>query len=151
MLLLTHAAEKKDTLKEMSLINKQFSVNQSIQNTHQLLQNGATELIIQSPDLCPGGQLCQDPPCKVTDSHLQLGVLQETEDVLQQVLIHQVTLELLHLCYIVLNRTKHMYTLLLQNQLQANQNSTYSQDKKKKHINCRGLHIFDKTMVLIIY
>lgn len=62
------------------------------QRTYQLLQYGAEELVAQGPGFWSGGKLGQDPPCKVTDPHLHVGVLQQAQDVLQQVLIQQVWL-----------------------------------------------------------
>lgn len=64
----------------------------SLQNTHQLLQYSAAELVPQGPGLRSGSEVCQNPPCKVTDPNLNLEVLQQAEDVLQQILIHQVCL-----------------------------------------------------------
>lgn len=74
--------------------------------THQLFQNGAEELIIQGPGLWSGGKLGQNPPCKVTDPHLHLGVLQQAQDVFKQVLIQQVRLQLFNLCYVVLQHSE---------------------------------------------
>ena len=61
-------------------------------HTHQLLPYGAEQLVTQGPGLRPRGKLGQNPPCKVADPHLHLGVLQESHDVLQQVLVQQVRL-----------------------------------------------------------
>lgn len=111
MLLLTHAAGKqKETLKEAVWMNRPVFCDR---DTHQLLQNGAPELAVQSPGLCSGGQLSQNPSRKVAHPHHHLGVLQETEDVFQQVFIHQVRLELLHLRYVVLKRRKGLYAFVL--------------------------------------
>lgn len=75
-------------------------------HTHQLLQYGAAELVAQGPGLRSGGEVCQNPSCKVTDPHFHMGVLQQAEDVLQQVLLQQVRLQHLHLCYVVLQHNE---------------------------------------------
>lgn len=55
--------------------------------SYQLLQDGAEELVAQRPGCRSGGELGQNPPCKVADPHLEVRVLQQAEDVLQQLLI----------------------------------------------------------------
>lgn len=46
-------------------------------------------------------------PGKVTDPDLYVGILQEAEDVLQQVLLLQVCLQLLHFCYVFLQPSEN--------------------------------------------
>lgn len=60
--------------------------------SYQLLEDGTEELVAQRPGCRSGGKLGQNPPGKVADPHLQVGVLKQAEDVLQQVLIQEVRL-----------------------------------------------------------
>lgn len=84
----------------------------SIQNTHQLLQYGSVELLVQGPGPWSGGELRQNATGEVTDPNLHLGVLQEGEDVFQQAFIQQVRLQLLHLCYVVLHKGRQVIAVM---------------------------------------
>lgn len=87
-------------------------VKSSIQNTHthQLLQYGAAQLIFQGPGIWSGSKVRQYPPCKVANPHIHLRVLQEAENVLQNVLLHQISLQLLHLSNVVLQFKETNYS-----------------------------------------
>lgn len=79
-------------------------------HTHQLLQYGAAQLIFQGPGIWSGSKVRQYPPCKVANPHIHLRVLQEAENVLQNVLLHQISLQLLHLSNVVLQFRETNYS-----------------------------------------
>ncbi len=80
--------------------------------THQFLLHCAMQLSTQTPHRPPDwDEMSQDPSSKVTDVHLHHWVDQEWDNVLHQILIHQLHPQLLHLCYIILeHRERRRYT-----------------------------------------
>ena len=102
MSLWKRAAVKSDNREKRWILLSVKCKNSKTENTHQLLQYVGAELSVQGPGLRSGGELRKNPSGKVTDPDLALGVLQDGEDVFQQILVQQLWLQLLHLCYVVL-------------------------------------------------